>query len=275
MIRWGPVVVLAISAAAQPQPPAGALMARVASNQERALAARSQYVYQQTLLVRMRRADHKLAREERSEFAITPVPAGIDKKLVKFSGRYEQKGGYHEYDRPHFQYKDVDLDGEIISDLADDMTADRGSRDGIARDLFPLTAAEQRKYEFRIAGAETFRGREVYRVKFSPKPGAEDATWSGEALVDVKECEPVRITTGMARGIPFWVKTLLGTNVKQLGFSVAYEPFENGVWFPVSYGGEFEVKALFLYKRLITVSLANAGFRKADITTTVSYQPEP
>jgi hypothetical protein len=70
------------------------------------------------------------------------------------------------------------------------------------------------------------------------------------------------------------VKILLGTNVKGLGFSVAYQKFADGVWFPVSYGGEFEVRAVFFYKRTISVSMTNSDFRRTDVTTKVAYAIE-
>jgi hypothetical protein len=248
-------------------------MAKVAANQDRAEKMRAGFVYQQTVLMRMRRGNHKLSREERSEFTVTPGAQGFEKKLTHFAGKYEHKGKFFDYDHPHYEYKDVDIDGDVISDLADDLTNDK-SRDGIGKDLFPLTAAEQQKNTFRLVGKETLRGREVYRVAFRPKPHTEDASWSGDALVDANEFQPVLVTTKLAHGIPFWVKTVFGTDVKYLGFSVSYERFDEGVWFPVSYGGEFEVKAVFVYKRLISVSLANTGFRRADVNSQITYGAE-
>ena len=44
------------------------------------------------------------------------------------------------------------MDADIVSDLRDDLTNDRESKDGLNRRLFPLTAEEQRKYSFRLAG---------------------------------------------------------------------------------------------------------------------------
>ena len=70
------------------------------------------------------------------------------------------------------------------------------------------------------------------------------------------------------------MKTLLGTDVKGLGFSVAYQKFADGVWFPVSYGGEFELRVLFFYKRTISVSMTNTDFRRVDVNSQVSYASE-
>jgi hypothetical protein len=266
------LLVLAIAGAAPAQEPetAASIMARVAANQDRAEQLRSSFVYQQTLVMRMRRGNHKLAREEQSEFTVAPGPKGVEKTLAHFSGRYERGGEYIAYDHPHYTYKDTDIDGDLISDLGHDLTSD-DSRDGIARDLFPLTAAEQQKYIFRLAGRETRRGRDVYRIAFRPKPATENASWKGEALIDAREYQPVFVSTRLAHAIPFWVKTALGTNLKYLGFSLGYERFDEGVWFPVSYGGEFEMKLVFFYKRLITVSLENKGFRRTAVDTSIAY----
>ncbi len=263
-------VLLLMAQAADPS--AADIMAKVAANQDRAQQARAEFVYQQNLLIRFRRGNRKLAREERREYTVAPTPNGVEKTLTRFSGKYERGGKLVEYGKPQYKYKDMDIDGDVISDLADDMTNDSVSRDGMAVDLFPLTGREQKKYTFRLTGIETYRRREVYRVEFSPAGGCENGVcWAGEALVDKREFQPVVITTRLAKGIPFWVRTLLGTNLKYLGFSLAYERFDDGIWFPVSYGGEFEVRAVFFYKRLISISMANSGFRRTDVASRISY----
>ena len=67
------------------------------------------------------------------------------------------------------------------------------------------------------------------------------------------------------------VKTLLGTNLKGLGFKLTYEKFDEGLWFPVTYGAEFEVKAVFFYKRKIAIALNNKGFQHARVEAKVSF----
>jgi hypothetical protein len=39
-------------------------------------------------------------------------------------------------------------------------------------------------------------------------------------------------------------------------------------------GGEFEVRAVFFYKRTISVSMTNIDFRRFDVTTKVAYAIE-
>jgi hypothetical protein len=270
---------LAAIAAAQSGPvDVARIMQRVGSNQQSASDARRSYVYRQEQLLRMRRAGGRLAREERREYVVTPAQDSFDKQLAKFAGKYEVKGRYVEYDQPDYKYKGLDIDGDLIHDMANDMMNDQKSRDGIAQDLFPLTAEEQRKYDFRLVDRESYRGRTVYRVAFQPRrhmPEGEDgSSWKGEALIDAEEYQPVEVTTSLAEKIPLAVKILLGTDIKGLGFSVAYQKFDGGEWFPVSYGGEFEVRGLFFYKRKISVSMRNSDFRKTDVSSTVAYRAD-
>ena len=267
------ILAIAGSAACQQLETADTIMAKVAASQEGATQTRASFLYRQTVLIRMRRGNHKLCREERSEFTVTPGPKGFEKKLTHFSGKYAGQGGLVEYDHPHYKYKGVDIDGDVISDLADGFTNDKKAQDGIEKDLFPLTTDEQNKYAFSLTGKETLRGREVYRLSYCPRPHTEDAPWCGEVLVDAAEFEPVLVTTHLANGLPFLVRTLLGTDLKYLGFSVAYQRAAEGVWFPVSYGGEFEVRVAFFFKRGISVALSNSGFQRADVRSQIVFGP--
>jgi len=249
------------------------IMARVAHNQTRSQEARREYTYHQNQLLRLNHGGGKIAREERREYDVTPQAQGFHKELAHFEGKYESKGQYVPYDKPGYTYKELDIDGELINEMSEEMTNDRKSRDGIAADLFPLTEHEQVKYNFKLLGREKYRGSDVYRVKFEPKPKQEfdEAAWKGEALIDAEEFQPLLVHTSQAAKIPMAVKMLLGTNIHGLGFSVTYQKFEDGVWFPVSYGGEFEVRAVFFYKRKISVSMSNSQFRRTQVNSSVTY----
>ena len=249
------------------------IMSHVAENQARAQKTRRVFVYQQRVALRSHRDGGKLTREEIHEYTVTPTESGSVKKLVRFEGKYANNGKLISYNEPGYEYRDLDLDGEIMDDLAEDLTDDDSSRDGIGSDLFPLTADQQEKYTFALKGVEKYKAARVYRIAFRPKPGSQ-APWAGEALVETQEFQPVRVTTRLARGIPLAVRTLLGTDVKGLGFSVAYDKFGEGLWFPVSYGGEFQIRALFVYKRTISISLANSNFRRTDVKSTVAFAPD-
>jgi hypothetical protein len=251
----------------------GEIMARVAANQTRSMEARRDYTYHQKQLLRMVRGSGKVAREEKREYDVTPAANGSRKELAHFEGKYESKGQYVSYEEPGYEYKEMDIDGELIGEMSEEMTNDEHSRDGIGCDLFPLSEKEQRKYNFQLLGRERYRGSDVYRVKFLPKPHREsnEAAWKGEALIDAAEFQPVFVHTSLASKIPLKVKVLLGTNIKGLGFSLSYQKFEDGVWFPVSYGGEFEVRAVFFYKRKISVAMSNGDFRRTRVDSRVTY----
>jgi len=137
----------------------------------------------------------------------------------------------------------AEMDADIVSDLREDLTNDRKSKDGLNRSLFPLTADEQRKYDFRLMGDEDYRGLPVHRITFTPN--SSNAEWKGEVLVSRDDYQPVLVATQLAHRIPLLVRTALGTNLHGLGFSVRYQKFDDGLWFPVSYGTEFRVRALF------------------------------
>ena len=263
---------LAILPAMAEEPSVDQIMARVAENQARAQDMRRAYVYNQKILARFHRTNGKLAREEKSEYLVTPTPAGIEKKLTHFEGKVERHGQFVSYDEPGKEINiNLDIDGDLIRDMTGDMTADKESKDGLAHDMFPLTAKEQAKYIFTLEGQEVYRGRQIYRVSFRPKPHVEDADWKGEALIDAAECQPVMVSTKFAVHIPVAVKVLLGTDIKGLGFTVTYEKFDDGLWFPVSYGGEFHIRAVFFYARNMSISMVNSGFTRAKVSTKIAY----
>jgi len=261
------------------------IMARVAESQAKSLDARRAYVYDQEELLRMQRTGGRLVREEHLSYTVTPSKDGIQKELIKFEGKYASRGNFISYSAPGYRYKNLDLDSDFMADF-EGSTGDSKALDGISRNYFPLTTTEQAKYNFSLEGTETVRGRAVYRIHFEPKlhdrhnVGSlnldfddEDggAAWKGVALIDAGEYQPVRITTDLAAKVPLAVKVLLGSDVKGLGFSISYERFEDGVWFPVSFGGEFEIRGLFLYKRTISISLVNKTFRHADVKSAIAY----
>ena len=60
------------------------------------------------------------------------------------------------------------------------------TKDGLARDLFPLTSEEQKAYVFKLVGQEMQQGRSVYHISFWPKD-KDEITWAGEAYIDAEE----------------------------------------------------------------------------------------
>jgi len=256
----------------QPSPTVDQIMARVAANQDRAEQVRAEYVYQQRIHVAVLRTNGKLAREETADYLVTPTPDGTKKQLKHIEGRYWRKGKYLT-----FQGEPVPeagwLDSSLVQSFRDGLSDDK-SKDGLGHDLFPLTTEEQKQYHFELVGKETVQGRKAYRIKFRPRD-RKDLNWAGEALVDAEEFEPVRVYTELSRRIPFAVRTLLGTDVPGVGFNVQYKRFDEGVWFPVSFGTEFRLHAVFFINREITVALENSAFQRAKVQSKIlDFQPD-
>jgi hypothetical protein len=65
---------------------------------------------------------------------------------------------------------------------------------------------------------------------------------------------------------------MFGTNVKQVGFALRYKEIEDGLWFPVSYGGEFRIRVLFFYGRTATISMVNRAFQRTDVQSQVRFE---
>lgn len=267
-----------VAMAAAQTPEIEQIMSRVALNQAKSHDARKDYIYNQRQLLRMIRGGGKIAREEHREYTVMPKERGIQKELTKFDGKYELKGKFVAYDKPGYHYKGLDLDSDLMDGLSKDLMDDNQGKDGLSPDMFPLTYHQQLKYDFKLLKAEQYRGRPVYRVEFEPKPHMRHlengAVWKGEALIDTEEYQPLNVATKLAWKMPLAVKTLLGTNVSGVGFNVAYEKFADGLWFPVSYGGEFEFRAVFFYKRTMTIAMVNSDFRRADVNSNVAYAVE-
>jgi hypothetical protein len=250
------------------QPTVEDIVCRMAENQERAEKAREAYVYDMNLFVRLKRANGKLAREESRDYVVAPGATGASRKLLKVDGRILEGKTSVPYSEAGYKTKNMDIDGAITDSFARELLW-RKDGSGIMVGWFPLTRRRIEHYEFRLEGEEKYRDYDVYKVSFEEHDG--DDCWRGEALVDRNEFQPVLITTEFACRIPGAVKVLLGTNVQQVGAKISYQRFAPGVWFPVNCGGEMKLRVLFLYARTIAFSGKNAGFRKADVTTSIQF----
>ena len=260
----GIVFVFALAAAAQ-TPNVIAIMSQVAGSQDRAEKLRTQYAYTQKVRVRAIHSNGKLSREEFCTYNVIPTENSTTKELLSFKGRYQDKGKLVDYEKPGQEApgKNLDVDAQLVPELRDGLINDKHSKDGIAADLFPLTTAQQKHYDFRFVDEETYKGRAIYRISFQPKKNQhdeDDIVWAGETLIDKADLQPISVITHMARPMPFFVRTALGTNLHQLGFAISYARFDSGVYFPISYGGEFDIRAVFFFRRTITLSLENSDF---------------
>ncbi len=262
------------------------IMARVAANQDRSEASRKEYVYKQHIHIATHKPQTRMMREENADYDVMMLPDGtIQKQLKSFNGRYWNKDKYVDFKGepvPEPSSTNTDLvhnlrnhetvpeagrtDADLIHNLRNHLSDDR-SKDGLARDLFPLTSEEQKKYAFKLLGQEVEAGRNVYHIAFAPKDTAEP-TWAGEAFIDVAEFQPVRVFTKMSRPLPFLVRTMW-FDLPGIGFNVEYERQEEGVWFPSSFGTEFRlhVGPLFFFNRDISIALKNSGFEHRHVET--------
>lgn len=263
----------ALSAAQDSQPEsareplsADAIMARVAANQDRSEALRKQYVYRQHIHILSHKPKGRLQREETADYDVVPTPDGTQKELKLLTGRYWNKGKYETFQGEPVPEADS-LDGSLIHGFREDLLNEK-SKDGLAKDLFPLTTEGQKDYEFTLLGQEMEEGRNVYHIGFRPKD-KHDIAWAGEAYIDVAEFQPVRVFTKLSRRIPFAVRTLLGTDVPGVGFNVVYKRQEDGVWFPDTLGTEFRIHVLFFINRQVSIALENSGFEHTHVESKI------
>jgi hypothetical protein len=246
-----------------PEPTAVEIMHRVAKNQDREQKARNEFVYEQKMHRITRDKNGKLLKEEFWTWSVIPGPVKTEKKLISVKGRYWKKGAY----RP-FEGEPVPNVGAMNITLDDD--PDNVTRDGIDKDLFPLTTDEQKQYTFDRAGERVVNGRRAYVIEFRPIKKDEYA-WKGEAVIDEEEFQPVTIYTRLSRNLPFAVRKMLGTDVPGLGFNIQYARVDKDLWFPSSYGTEFGLHALFFFNRTLTESMENTNFRRTTVDSKIDF----
>ncbi len=255
------------------------IMRRVAANQDRAVEMRKAFVFEQKARVRLTKASGKLKREETRLYRVAPTEEGVERELLEVDIIHRKDGESLELvGVGELAAEDVEgIDADLAESFHEDLAGDDSTRDGVKADLFPLTSREQPYYRFDLDGSETYRGREVYRILFEPvgvdgrgKPWS-GRPWRGEVLVDKIAFQPVVVTSELDWAIPLWVRTVFGVNIRQLGFKLTYEEFDDGVWFPVTYGGEFRIKALQVFRRRAALSLVNRDFRRTRVDSSIEF----
>jgi hypothetical protein len=244
------------------------IMRQVALHQDQAQAAREHYVYNQHIKVIVRKPNGSLAREEFSDFLILPRASAVESKRTSIRGTYLKKGSYIKFQGEPVPDSDT-LDGGLAKGFGDDLL-NRDSKDGLAKGLFPLSSEKQKQLRFELESEEVVKGRQAYRIRFFPID-KHDYGWTGEAVIDKDELQPVSVYTRLSRKLPFAVRTMLGTDVPGLGFSVQYARLGKDVWFPVSFGTEFRLHAVFFINRTISVSMASDNFKQSSIESTINY----
>lgn len=264
------------------------IMARVAANQDRSEQERAHFVYVQHTRTVSRKG--KTVRcEEITDYRVTPAVTRSEKKLLRLDGRLLVKGRYVQYDtldapkpaKPDSADAQKDSGGDAIVINAGDESIDRDlvenlrknltsapSKDGLGAELFPLTSKAQAEDTFHLLGREPQNGRDTYHLTFAPKDRSEFG-WKGDAWIDAASFQPVVIRTTLSRKIPLAVRTLLGTNVPGLGFTIIYAPQANDTWFPVSFGTEFHIDVFFFLRREITLAVINRDFERTHVSSTI------
>ncbi len=294
---------LPVPAPAQSAPlTAEAIMARVAANQDRTEAERAHFVYVQQAKVQSRKG-HTVLCEEITSMRVTPTPDGQQQSLLSLSGHVRDGARVLHYtalpqaeaareqndhgggsddgveinlgdqrslldvdaNNKPVHVKDTDID--LVESMRRSFTSDK-SKDGLNAGLFPLTSGHQAGMAFELKARESKNGRDTFHVVFHPRDKA-DYGWKGDAWIDATAFEPVVVRTALSRALPLSVRALLGTNVPGLGFTVIYAPQEGDVWFPSSFGTEFEIKVLFFFRRQIVVSVENQAFERTHVQTTI------
>jgi hypothetical protein len=285
------VLFLPLAVSAQAPPAAEEIMARVAANQDRSEAERTHFVYLQHARVSSRKG--KTVRcAEITDTRVTPTDTGSHQQLLKLDGRLLARHRYitHTHLPEHHGQSSVDahqddlnisidtsgdgaMDRDLVEHLRNNLTNSR-SKDGIGAGLFPLTSKAQSVYSFHLIGRERLNGRDVFHIAFDPNDKNEFG-WRGDAYIDTTAFQPVLVRTTMARKIPFAARSLLGTSLPGLGFTVIYAPQQEGLWFPISFGTEFKMHVLFFLNREINLSAENHDFEKTHVTSTIVPIPSP
>ena len=145
---------------------ADTIMARVATNQDSSEKLRSQYIYQQHIQIITRKNNGKVLREETADYHVVPKPDHTERTLEQLTGRYWHKGKYEDISGEPVPEPDS-TDGELIHEFREDLTNDK-SKDGLAKDLFPLHQRRTKNYKFRLLGSGTIRRPPVLPHRFHP-----------------------------------------------------------------------------------------------------------
>ncbi len=260
------VCLMAAGARCQQALTADQIMARVAGNQDQTVQARSRYVYKQHIHSTSHLTNGKLMREEFQDFDVFPGPQGMERKLRSVNGTYRDKGKLVQFQGEPVPHQGIDAD--LTHDIFGENDESTG-KEGYLSNLFPLTTKKQQDYRFKLLGEEAIHGRTAYRIGFEPKD-QDEPDWSGEAFIDKEEFQPVHVFTKLSRKLPFFARSVLGVNLPGIGFNVQYTRREAGVWFPETFGTEFELHLFHVMKRRIAISLKNSDFEKTHAETKIT-----
>lgn len=218
-------------------------------------------------------ADKKNKEKDKSAGKDEEKSSSDEKNSDKESEKKNKKDKEKDKDPVFDPNSDETIDRDLVENLRWNLIHDK-TRDGIAQHLFPLTSKDQANYSFRMIGREHLNDRDVFHITFRPKE-KNDFGWSGDAYIDTQAFQPVLVTTAMARKIPFAVRTLLGTDVPGLGFTIRYATQPDGVWFPVDFSTEFKIHVLYFFHRQIILNAESRDFEKTHVTSRIVGEAVP
>jgi len=229
------------------------IMQKVAANTSSAVESRRRYVYRQRVRSSLLQTNGKLLCKESREYTVIPQAATTERNLVAFTGECREGKKMVSYQKPDdfkpgMSEKGISGDRETIAGVVNDLAARPDTRDGIPRQLFPLSSDDLVSYRFILKGETTIQGRRAYDITFEPaahkgvcidagdeksaftvhlhgnSSEAEQAAcrpWKGEVWADATEFQPIRIDTRLAKEVPWGVRVFMGINIRQLGFSLS------------------------------------------------------
>jgi len=102
----------------------------------------------------------------------------------------------------------------------------------------------------------------VYHIGFAPQI-RDPLIFSGDALIDVGDFQPVRVFAKLTRRVLFVMRTPLGTDYSGFGYNIEYKRLQDGNYVPTSYGAVCKLRLLFHINRTLSISV-DTYFEKAD-----------
>src|SRR5258708_5653810 len=161
------------------------IMSRVAENQDKAQAARTAWVYDMKVFVRLLRGVNKVAQEETRIYSVAPGEKGADRKLVSTEGRIVHGRKETRYTEPGFRSNSMDIDADLTRSFASEVLWAKDKNTPMV-DWFPLTGSHQRHYDFQLLGEEKYKAYDVYRVGYRSRESDrdDDDCWRGQALIE-------------------------------------------------------------------------------------------
>jgi hypothetical protein len=187
-----------------------------------------------------------------------------DETLTRLKGRYLAKGKYESF-RGEPVPAEESLDGSLINSFRDDLS-DEKTKDGLAKDLFPLTPEERRITSSRCWAAWSKQNATPAILVSAPKIRTKSHGLARRSSTRPSS-NPSTSLPSFPAAFLSWPR--LGTDLPALGFNLVQERQEQGVWFPARFETEFQIHAQFFVSRDVSIALENADFERTPVTPTM------